>query len=78
VYVGYDLVSAVVNLGRENGILHILPLAFYIICSSHTAKELIETMEQSEGSAHELSVFDQKAIIKGMALSCGKAGDGDF
>jgi hypothetical protein len=58
VHAGYTLVSAVINLGRENDILHILPLAFYIICSSHTAKELIEAMEQSEGSALELSVFD--------------------
>ena len=64
--VGCALVSAVINLGRENDILHILPVAFYIICRCHTGKELIEAMEQSEGPAlRELSVFDRRAVIKG-------------
>jgi len=63
--VGHTLVSTIIDLARENDILHILPLAFYSICSSHTAKELLEASEQLEESAHELSVFDQRVVIKG-------------
>jgi hypothetical protein len=55
----------IINLARETDILSVLPVAFYIICSAFTAKELVEAMEESEGSAHELHVFDQRAVIKG-------------
>jgi hypothetical protein len=60
-----NILFAVINLARENDTLSVLPVAFYMICSSLTAKELVEAMEGSEGSAYELSVFDQRAVIKG-------------
>ncbi|KIM91580.1 hypothetical protein PILCRDRAFT_733 [Piloderma croceum F 1598] len=64
--VGHDAsLFAVINLARENDILHILPAAFYIACTCLNGKEFIEAMESLEAPTHELSVFDQRVVIKG-------------
>ena len=59
------LLFAVINLTRENDILHILPAAFYAACASLNGKEFIEAMENPEVNTHELSVFDQRVVVKG-------------
>jgi len=59
---------AIINLARENGILTLLPTAFYAIWSHLDVMEFFEAMEES---THELSVPDQRTAIKGRdAMLC--------
>ncbi|KIM82681.1 hypothetical protein PILCRDRAFT_70265 [Piloderma croceum F 1598] len=60
-----EISFTIINLARENDVLSVLPGAFYAICTLHDMKEFVEAMERSEGSATELSVFDQRVVIKG-------------
>lgn len=52
--VGFDIA----NLAREQNLLFALPIAFYLLCQAHNAKELIAGIPRDDGTTAAISTDD--------------------